>query len=386
MNRMITRNLWIGAVCMATVMSACTGDDDGDNITTPTTPTLEVPDTYSFSRDGATSVSYSGQTERLDQLAAMKSYLLKGDQGETIDAQVLLDMFANTGGNGGGNFSFTSEKDIKSKTFSGDVADYEALMTAAATASIKGGNGTTAASGQAGLLTRGSGSTVLVDENGHEFTQLIEKGLMGAFVMNQILNNYLTDDQVGDAVDNTNLEDGKNYTAMEHHWDEAFGYYGVPVDFTSNWPDARDGEVRFWGNYSNGRDGLTGSNDVIMQAFRGGRAAIVAGMSTERDAARKVLFTEFQRVAAATGIHYINETLTADNDGDRMHVLSEAWAFIDALRYCDLNQRVLTNAEIDQMLGTDIPVNFWDVTTTGLNNAKTTLASKFGLESMQDDL
>ncbi|MBK6524212.1 MAG: DUF4856 domain-containing protein [Crocinitomicaceae bacterium] len=22
-----------------------------------------------------------------------------------------------------------------------------------------------------------------------------------------------------------------NITAMEHHWDEAFGYFGVPVDF-----------------------------------------------------------------------------------------------------------------------------------------------------------
>ncbi len=49
----------------------------------------------------------------------------------------------------------------------------------------------------------------------------------------QILNNYLSPAvlDAGDNVtknDNDILADGKDYTTMEHKWDEAFGYlYGA---------------------------------------------------------------------------------------------------------------------------------------------------------------
>ena len=218
---------------LITSMNSCS-EDDGAEPTDNTTPTIATPTTYEFMRNGSSSVSYGGQTDRLNQLSEIKDVLKKGDNGQAVSAQTLKDMFANVNDNGGGNFSFTSSKQLKSKTFTMDQAYFEDMFNAVETASSAGAKNITAANGIAGIATRGSGKTILVDENGREFTQLIEKGLMGATFYNQIVNNYLTDEKIGDQVNNTDLEEGKNYTKMEHHMDEAFGYMGAPIDFGSN--------------------------------------------------------------------------------------------------------------------------------------------------------
>ncbi|MEM9024248.1 MAG: DUF4856 domain-containing protein, partial [Bacteroidota bacterium] len=195
---------------------------------------------------------------------------------------------------------------------------------------------------------------------------------------------YLNESRTGDLVNNTDLEDGKNYTAMEHHMDEGFGYFGVPVDFTSNWPEARDDEAIFWGNYSNGRDGLLTSNDNIMTAFRTARAAIVANDFVIKNQQRDILYRELEKVVAATAIHYINDVLSATNDGDQMHWLSEGYAFVNALKYSP--RRQVTLAEIDNILENNFGENFWDVTSSGLNSAKDFLSTRYGLDSVKDDL
>ena len=59
---------------------------------------------------------YDGQDARLDMLALIKSeILLKGDQGESVSEQALLDAFYNTGDNGGGLFPFESTKQLANK-------------------------------------------------------------------------------------------------------------------------------------------------------------------------------------------------------------------------------------------------------------------------------
>jgi hypothetical protein len=108
---------------------------------------LEVPETYTFEREGATSVNYSGQTERLEQLKQIKTKMNAGNAGTELSGQDLLDMFANTGGDGNGNFSFTSTKQIKDKTFAADQSYFESLMTAMGTASEDGADGVMASDG-----------------------------------------------------------------------------------------------------------------------------------------------------------------------------------------------------------------------------------------------
>lgn len=354
---------------------------------------IETPATYEFLREGTSSVYYGGQTDRLNMVEEMKAVLTAGDAGGLVSEQVLLDMFANTGDNGGGNFSFNSTKQLKNKTFAPDLDNklFEDLFADAAAASGNGNNGVVATNGTAGLLTReDKGSTILVDAKGREFTQLIEKGLMGAVFYNQVFNVYLSDERTGDDVENVELVADQNYTPMEHHLDEAFGYWDPPVDFSSNWSSERGDEDRFWSHYSNSVDGELGTNDLIMNAYREARAAIVNNDHTTKNEMRDALYEHHELVAAAVAVHYINSTLAALSEsktGEAFHTLSEAWAFTNALRY-NPNKKI-TLEQLKQIMGTDFGQdgNFWNVTPAGLNAAKATLVSVYpDMDPVKDDL
>ena len=350
-----------------------------------------VPTNYAFERNGNTTVSFSGQNERLDMVKAIKDYLGQGDKREiTVSANVLNDAYTNTGDNGNGFFDFTSTKQLKDKTFAPDLDNnfMEDLFAGAEAVSLSGVN---ASNGVPGFIEReNSGNTIMVDANGREFTQMIEKGLMGTVMYNQIYNTYFSEDRTGDHVENTTLRSGKNYTDMEHHWDEAFGYFNAPVDFTSEWPEAREDEVRFWSNYSNIVDPFINSNSEIMEAFLAGRTAIVNNDLEEKNAQRTILFEKLELLAAATSIHYINLSIGYVNEGkigEAFHTLSEAWTFINALTY-SANRRISLD-EIATIKENDLGLNgnFWNVSTTDLNNAKSTLVSIFTeLESVKDQL
>jgi len=373
------------------------GEQTEINATVTTGKLIEIPGTYEFFRNGETTVDFPGQTDRLNMVEEIKAYLGQGDAGQVIFEQDLLDMFENTGGNGGGNFSFTSDRQLKNKTFAPDLDNrlFEDLFASAAAASVNGNNGVTASNGTAGLIVReNSGKTILVDENGREFVQFIEKGLMGAVFINQIFNVYLTDNRIGEDIENVDLREGKNYTDKEHHFDEAYGYWDAPVDFTSPWPDARGDEDRFWSHYSNVVDnvanGLLGTNSIIQNAYIEGRTAVVNNDLQTLEEQVDILYENLELVAAGTAVHYINLTLRFLNEGktgEAFHVLSEAWAFTNALKYSP--RRKITLDQITKIQETDFGENgnFWNVTAAGLNTAKATLVDIYpDLEPVQDDL
>lgn len=355
--------------------------------------TIESPETYEFSRDGESTVAYPGQSDRLDMVEEMKSYITTANSGEVISEQALLDMFENKNDDGGGHFSFTSDRQLKNKTFPPDLDRnlFENIFADAAAASENGSAGVRAQNGVAGLLEReDSGNDILVDDKGREFTQLVEKGLMGAVFYNQIFNVYLTDERIGPDVENEELREGTNYTDKEHHFDEAYGYFNAPVDFESDWPESRTDELRFWSKYSNGSDEQLGFNDTVMDAFIQGRTAIVNDNQSELDQQVEELYETLELISAATAVHYINSTLSHlnnGNQGEAFHALSEAWAFVNALKYSP--NKEITLDQIDQIINTDFGENgnFWEVTPSGLNEAKSTLVDTYpDLESVQDQL
>ena len=364
-------------------LSSCKDDDDETPTPVEAQETLATPASYDFTRNNMTTVSYGGQITRLNQLAAMKAELGKGDKGNVVSAQALKDMFSNVGGHGNGRFVDTTTKQLKNKTFNLDQVYFEDLFDSAAVASIAGSNGTMAASGVAGIANRSGSKTILVDANGREYTQLVEKGLMGATFYNQIVNNYLTTGKIGDGVNNTDLETGKNFTKMEHHMDEAFGYVGAPVDFKSNYSGT--GDVRYWANYSKTADDNIQMNDRLMNAFKRARAGIAEKKYTIRDQEAAKINSEFEILIAATAIHYANEAKAATVDGDRLHVLSECYAFTRAFRYSNVNTRKLTQTEVDTLLAY-IGTNFWNTTTSNLDLLINKLASTYGLESVKANL
>ena len=328
-----------------------------------------VPSTYDFAN-----VSYSGQTERLDMLGELVNEMKKGNtQGTVLSAQKLKEMFSNEGG----HFSFTSANQLKNKTFADDVTVFEDYMDKLAAASA---STTPGSNGVAGVVTSANDGSkkYLFDENGVEYLQLIEKGLMGAVTYYQATSVYLSEDKVGDAIDNTTVEEGKG-TKMEHHWDEAFGYFGVPKDFPGN----KTG-IRYYGKYCDARDGKLNSNKALMEAFIKGRAAISNKDMETKEQMIKVVREEWEKVIAATAISYLNEAKNnfAD-DALRNHELSEALAFIKALKYNSAKK--ITNAQIDTAVST-LSGNFYNITQSSIESARDQLSTIYGFDSIKTSL
>jgi len=334
---------------------------------------LNPPSNYTFTdASGNNTVSYSGQTDRLNQLEELTTYLKSGTT-SALDLSATNAMFSNTDGNGSGNFTFTSSKQLKDKCFASDVPLFESYFNEQVTASASFAE--TASSGQAGTLSSVS-STYLFGSNGMEYAQVIEKGLMGAIFMNQALDVYFSASKMD--VDNTLPEDpsgGSYYTAMEHHWDEAFGYFGAPTDF----PATTDG-LRFWAKYCNAQDANLASNSILMNAFLKGRAAISQQADLAiRDEAIHTIRIIWEQLAASQAKTYLEQAKSnfgVDN-AKFLHELSEAYAFILCLKYVPLETRVITYSTIDELLTTTIGSDFWSVTLFDLNSAINTLNTTY---------
>ncbi|MDO4692562.1 MAG: DUF4856 domain-containing protein [Porphyromonadaceae bacterium] len=74
------------------------------------------------------------------------------------------------------------------------------------------------------------GRLVFVDEHGLVVARAFAAGILGAINLDQILNVHLDDPIVQSQElerdhENQILIKGNNYTALEHHWDLAYGYY-----------------------------------------------------------------------------------------------------------------------------------------------------------------
>lgn len=343
---------------------SCTYPSDED--------TYSIPSNYSFTdASGNNTVDFSGQTQRLNQLTELVNYMKLGTS-QVIDAQWLKDMFANTNGNGGGHFSGTydASKQLKDKCFSLDQSMFENWMDSIAQASSS--YSITASNGQAGTLTSGT-STYLLDANGIEYAQLIEKGLMGAVFMDQALNGYFGSAKMN--VDNTTAVDplnGKYYTTMQHHWDEAFGYFAVPVDFPTS------PAIGFWGKYCNSQNANLNSNSIMMSNFLKGRAAIVAGKYTDRDAAISAIRVMWEDISANQAITYVNNAITffGNDNAKFFHNLSEAYAFSWNLRYAPVETRRMSQTEVSNLIAM-YGDNFWNLSLIDLQNIKATLEAKY---------
>lgn len=355
--------------------------DDGSCVMP--TNTYNIPTTYAFKdKEGNNTVNYSGQKERLDMLTEIADYLKTANtKGTVLDASQLKNMYANSNYTwiDANNLGMTgSTKQLKDKTAGDDAAItsvFEAYMDSIAAISALNQDGST---GVAGVYPETGGKgPYLMSATGIEYAQLIEKGLMGAVFYYNIVNVYLQPSKMD--VDNSSAVDADNskyYTTMEHHWDEAFGYFTSEIDFPTNGTD------RFWGKYAQGREDLLGSSTKIMDAFLKGRAAISNDDLTTRDAQITIIQNEMEKMIAGTAIHYINQSISnITNNTVRNHALSEAKAFIDGLKYGATNK--ISKAEIKGIIDT-IGYDFNSVTIADLQSAKDQISSLLGLDDVKD--
>lgn len=336
------------AVVLATLLLAqsCKKDDNSKD--------YDVPTTYNFDN-----VDYSGQTTRIGMMTELSNLMKTGNTGAVVSAQLMKDMYANSGSPFANTDFNTSGKKLKDKTFLALQTNIENYMDELAANSATGVAGS---NGQAGVVTSGA-KAYLCNAEGVEQGQLIDKGLLGGLIYYQIVSVYLSEDKVGAQVA---LAD------RQHHWDEAFGYFGVPIDFPTN----KTG-LTYIGKYCNDREATLSANATIMNAFLKGRAAINNDDNATVNEQISIIRTNLEKVLAATAVHYLNEAKTNfSDDAVRNHTLSEALAFIRGLYYSPTKK--ISDTQLGQ-LQTYLGNNFYTVSSTDLDAAKNLLTTVYGL-------
>jgi len=339
-------NHWLAVLLMACSLLfivGCAEDEDAED----EEAAIEVPTAYTFDSrfiEGKSSVSYSGQTVRnllwqdlkitTDSVAKSGAKALTAnDFNKLYDHKDASNMKTITTAGGtplvADSYSAISTgKNLKGKISKDPVIGYgqpaDALMqewfkTIAENCKDSSKLGTAAA---------------YTDENGANLSQMINKVLVGAVHYYQstgvYLNGILEQDNSKQYKDDTT----KTYTAMEHKWDEAFGYFGSARDYL-RYSDAQlagktpaefcfdsngDGQIDFKSEYNFGLSRNAGKRDKggsgidftkeIFQAFLTGRATIAGeGDINQVAAQREIAAAGMEKVIAATVIHYINDTL-----------------------------------------------------------------------------
>lgn len=388
------------------VLSSCGDDDSG-------APTVTAPETYVFERDGSSTVSFDGQTDRIlmaeEIVSALKDPSFTEEQ---IDA-----MFDHQEGNDG--FSDpdlnTSTKSVRNKTAAS--TDYFSANTTDASAIRSEFDGwivgqvsevfpiweMDASEGVPGGLQEAGGGTVrYINEEGLEYDQAFGKSLIGALMLDQILNNYLSVSvlDAGDNLMNNDAEivvEGESYTDMEHKWDEAYGYvYGTSANPAT--PNTTIGlDDSFLNKYIGrveGDEDFAGIAEEIFDAFKLGRAAIVAGDYTVRDTQAGILREQLSAIIGIRSVYYLQQGkigLEAVNPdmASVLHDLSEGFGFIYALQFTrnpNTNAPYFTRSEVqgflDALMG-DGSNGLWNVTTVTLDELSEDIASAFSFTVAQ---
>jgi hypothetical protein len=325
----------IAPVFLIGFLVSCSDDDD----VVPTAPT-----TYTFERGGVNTVSYGGQTTRLMQADELYAALNNASSTEAA-----LDLMF--GGDSSGSAGFANpdlngtSKIIRSKT--------SAYANTASNLSVFDGWLAEFANDVAPNLGGAASPGVAGDFDGYqlnaagqELDQLFFKSLIGAFALDQIVNNYITPSQLDSGTrrdDNTAgvLEDGKPYTTMEHKWDEGFGYlYGQVADVTLNYGLPAEGEatgnllMKYFKKVEENYE--PGIAETVYNAFIAGRHAITIADYTARDAAAATIKTELSKVIGYYAKHYLNDYMTKAGSGNisgAHHSLSEGYGFIFSLQF-----------------------------------------------------
>ncbi len=377
------KRIIIALTATSILMASCKKDDPEK--TTTTSPTaVTLPSTYNFSN-----VDYSGQTARLDMLAEMTAELKKANSGTQVDSSILRTMYTNTGNPFSDATLNSSGKQLRNKTYSNvgafNTQYFDYLMKRQGVISQHAGN--TWSPGNAGVATSGS-KAYFFDENGVEYTQLIEKGLMGAIFYYNIAEVYTRPGKIGASVDNSTVTPGKG-TDMEHHWDEAFGYFGAPIDFSA----ANTANSRYHAKYALKGDAAgLGTIAKVMNQFIKGRHGISNKNYDMRDAAAIEVRKEFELVLVTTAIHYLNAgKANFSDDALRNHALSEAYAFIFSLAYN--SDKLISTTDLNTVKGffettagpTTVP-SLLNITIADINAAIDLLSSTYDLDSVKTSL
>lgn len=372
--------------------------DDDDTVVTMPEP-WTAPETYTFERDGVSTISFGGQTTRLSQSNELYDALNSTDA--TVESLTL--MFA--GGSDGKSAGFTdtslngTSKLIRSKTSASAIAGSSAVkelfdnwITEYVTDVIPNVKTATDASvGQAGIY-----GSYAFNAKGHEIDQLFFKGLIGAFTLDQIINNYIDEAYLESykADNDAGVISGSSapYTTMEHKWDEGFGYlYGHVIDgVAEDLPTAGTSPsgkgnllMKYFKKVNDSKDTEIALD--VYNAFIMGRAAIVNKDYNVMEAQSKILKQKLSTVIGHYALNYLSGAIAdigtnvGDARLDAFHGLSEGYGFILSLQFTNdgSDSPYFTKAEVNNYLS-QID-NFYTVDTATLQTIHDEIKSRFGI-------
>jgi hypothetical protein len=406
---------WVGPLLGLVAFSGGCGDS-GEGGTGGSGGDIQVPQTYRFERNGESTVSYTGQSTRqvliadlVSLMETMSEEVLAGENLERYDTSdevyALLTPLYEQGGLADPTralpelvagedttlqttYADFNDANLKDKLAGNDAVTDHADWTGGAFVGWSTANLVTnaagdlgspstpealllalfwtfadqAAKGALGSFPIDAATPLYLTPDGHDLTQLVQKLLLGAVNFSQGTDDYLDDDVEGKGLLIANELDGENsYTSLEHHWDEAYGYWGAARDYSAYTDDEiaasggrpeyengyydsnDDGNVDLKSEYNFGasinaakRDGgsaedartdFSGDADL---AWRTGRAIIAAAYDAGEEidlgalgAQRDILVMTWEKACAATAIHYINDVL---NDMDAIGIVDYSFA------------------------------------------------------------
>ena len=309
---------------------------------------------------------------------------------QTLDATVMKNMFANTGSpftaitnpppadfaalNASGvqlrNVTASSLPAAEAEAVRVKIeADFTELARISAFRDIP------ASEGVAGYVTNAAASRTLVDEKGFELTQVIQKGLIGAFDLDYISNVLLN---TGLDADNYTLVSGKNYTKLEQNWDEAYATLTLnPVYLKGSTDVVRGTAESFIGSYIWEYNKANYAN--IFPAFLKGRAAIVNNDATEYKTQALFIRTQMEKAIAGAALGYLGKWKLGTDEGTRAHAIGEGLGFIYSLRFAKIHgaNAAFSDAILSALVGSE--GGYWDLTNDKINAAEAAIKAKFGL-------
>ena len=308
----------------------CEDEEATDNDTD--TMTMETPTEFVFEsrfeeHAGESSVSYSGQVVRNLLVNDIKSLIASNVGG--ANTATINSMMANDDPNlaiytgSGLNTVQTKYHDISTSQLNDRLA--------AVTSYTDPGYGANAQDMITGWVAESEGYSVR--PGGLDLGQMTQKVMWGAIAYWQGTSKYMSKIPNDD---NTMSDDGDPYTAMEHHWDESFGYFGAARDYNTGYSDDTDrktdpyndsngdGLIDFKTEYNMGWavtaakrdlvDGVSVDYDftkTIFDAYLEGRTLIYNQAPLDEILVqRDIILNTWEKVVAAVSIHYINDTMS----------------------------------------------------------------------------
>ncbi len=379
----------LGLLALSLSFTSCSKDDENAPTTVQlrtkmdyATLTATTPYTTSFKdANGAATVEATEPNQRLSMFSEFNSYMAlvavaAPATPATLDVAKLRGLYANTGNYFADAVLNTSSLQLRGKTAESFGPNAEAPRTyidqkitklAAISTSVKN----TATPGNPGRLGR-----YLVDENGVEVNQVIQKGLIGGLLLDQVDNVLLSEAAL--SADNTKLVSGKTYTALEHNWDLAYGTLTKNALMTQDY--ASTPREAFLAGYLNEKNGP--NSPRVYLAFLKGRAAIINNDRATLNAQADIIRTELEKTIALSATSYLASWKNGTDLATKAHALGEGLGFIYSLRFCNGKYKAdaaFSDAQLNTLLPSTQANGAWSLTNAQADAVIAAITAKFSL-------